>query len=146
MELLPEDPDRRHALPYPMELGSPAFQPIAIAEAKDLSINTARAHAQQEYDRIMEQAAVLIRQAQALQDRLTMSERVIAADWGFAERHGTNYYLYLNTHTGRETLSLIAPADWQGRCPDHLQYQATVQKQGDSTWAEVTEQGATHDH
>jgi len=146
MELLPEDPERRHSLPYPMELGSPAFQPIAVAEAKDLSINTARAHAQQEYDCIMEQAAVLMRQAQALQDRLSMSERVIAADWSFAERHGINYYLYLNINTRRETLSLIAPGDWHGRCPEYLQYQATVCKQGDSTWAEVFEQGQPHDY
>jgi len=139
MELKPEDYDNRYLMPYPMDVGSPAFQPITVTQVKDQSINVARAHAAQEYDRIMEQAEILIKQAKQLQDRLNMSERVIASDWNFAEKHGINYYLYLNTKTNRELLSLIAPSDWNNNCPEHLQYQATVQKQGDSTWAEVFE-------
>ena len=138
MELKPEDPGRRHLMPYPMELGSPAFQPVAVLEEKDKSINVARAHAAQEYERIMQQAEVLIKLAKALQYRLNMSERVANSDWSFIECYGVKYYLYLNDNTEKETLSLISPSDWY-KCPDHLHYQDTVRKQGDCTWIEVFE-------
>jgi hypothetical protein len=65
MRIEDKDPDRHNAIEYPMEVGAPKFAPVPIKEEKDKAINIARAHANQEYDRIMEQAAVLMRQAKA---------------------------------------------------------------------------------
>ena len=70
MDLSKEDGDRRNSLPYPMELGSPAFAPVPVEREKDVILNVGRMHAQQEYDRIMQQVEVLKQQADALQQRL----------------------------------------------------------------------------
>ena len=70
------DPDRHNSIEYPMEVGAPKFAPVPVLEEKDKAINIARAHANQEYERIMEQASVLMRQAKALRARLDATEMV----------------------------------------------------------------------
>ena len=74
MDLTKEDGDKRNSLPYPMELGSPAFAPIDVKKEKDVLYNAGKLHAKQEYDRIMEQVEVLRRQAESLENRIKVSD------------------------------------------------------------------------
>jgi hypothetical protein len=53
----------RNITPYATEVGAPRFDLVPVENQKDLMVNAARLHAQQEYDRIMELVAVLQRQA-----------------------------------------------------------------------------------
>jgi ribosome recycling factor len=63
MRFEPEDPERRNMLPYAMDIGAPKFDLVPVTQQKDIMLNVARLHAQQEYDRIMELVKVLQKQA-----------------------------------------------------------------------------------
>ena len=54
----------KNVTPYPTEVGGPKFDLIPVEKQKDIMVNVARMHAQQEYDRIMTLVAVLQQQAQ----------------------------------------------------------------------------------
>ena len=88
MRIEDTDPARHASIEYPMEVGSPDFAPIKVTEEKDKAVNVARQNAKHEYDRIMEQANVLMKQAKALQSRLDVTEQVHAAKFSFNPLHG----------------------------------------------------------
>jgi hypothetical protein len=136
MELDEHDPIKRNSLPYPMELGSPAFAPIAIEKEKDILLNISKLNAKQEYDRIMEQVNVLKRQAEALANRMQVSEIMHQCKYGFKVVHGHYYYVYFNSYKNENVLSLNAPNSWSA-LPGHYTYIMTVRLMGDSTWEEV---------
>ena len=138
MDFDEHDPMRRSSLPYPMELGSPAFAPIAIEKEKDILLNTGRLNAKQEYDRIMEQVNVLKRQAEALQNRMQVSEIMHHCEYSLRVVHGNLYYVYYNTYKNKNVLSMNAPNRWSGiSAPAHYTYIMTVRLMGDSTWEQV---------
>jgi hypothetical protein len=56
----------RSAVPYATEASGPKFDLVPVEKQKDIMLNVARMHAQQEYDRIMELVSVLERQAQQI--------------------------------------------------------------------------------
>ena len=131
MDLTKEDRDRRNSLPYPMELGSPAFAPVPIEKEKDIILNTGRLHAKQEYDRIMEQVEVLKRQADALTNRMAVSEMMHDCVYGFKPVHGK--VSYKNHHW----LCHNHPERWCAGPGEHNRFVMAVRMMGDSTWEEV---------
>ena len=78
----------RNVTPYPTEVGAPAFDLIPIEKQKDIMVNVARMHGQQEYDRIMALVAVLQQQAESVRRRLEITDWVHAAKYGFQIYHG----------------------------------------------------------
>jgi hypothetical protein len=130
---------KRSSLPYPMELGSPAFAPIAIEKEKDILLNISKLNAKQEYDRIMEQVNVLKRQAEALANRMQVSEIMHRCKYGFKVVHGHYYYVYFNSYKNENVLSINAPNSWSA-LPGHYTYIMTVRLMGDSTWEEVEDE------
>jgi len=83
----------RNVTPYPTEAGSVKFDLVPVESQKDLMVNAARMHAQQEYDRIMELVAVLQRQADDIKRRLDITDMVRAArlakSTGWSKTFGT---------------------------------------------------------
>ena len=69
----------RNVSTYATEAGGPKFDLIPVEKQKDIMVNVARMHAQQEYDRIMELVAVLQKQAGELKRRLDITDMVHAA-------------------------------------------------------------------
>lgn len=130
------DPMKRSSLPYPMELGSPAFAPIAVEKEKDILLNVSKLNAKQEYDRIMEQVNVLKRQAEALANRMRVSELMHHCTYGFRVVHGKSYYVYFDSMKNNNVLCLNAPDNWSA-FPGHYTYIMTVRLMGDSTWEQV---------
>ena len=53
----------RNVTPYATESSGPKFDLIPVEKQKDVMVNVARLHAQQEYDRIMALVDVLSKQA-----------------------------------------------------------------------------------
>lgn len=137
MDLTPEDAARRSSLPYPMELGSPAFAPVPVEKEKDIILNQGRLHAQQEYDRIMEQVAVLKRQADALSNRMAVSEMMHSCVYGFKPVHGKIYYVYQNLYKNHYWLCHSHPDRWCAGPGEHNRFVMAVRMMGDSTWEEV---------
>lgn len=128
----------RNVTPYPTEAGSVKFDLVPVESQKDLMVNAARMHAQQEYDRIMELVAVLQRQADDIKRRLDITDMVRAARYDFQTYHGQIYWLVQDTRLACTRLVHTGPADWCTGIPPDYQYVCQVKWLGDYTWQEVT--------
>lgn len=131
----------RAASPYPTEVGGPRFEPIPVERQKDIMVNVARMHAQQEYDRIMALVAVLQQQAEQVRRRLEITDWVHAARYEFQVYHGQCYWLVNDTRKGGTRLVHLGPTDWTTGAPKEYQYIAKVKWLGDHTWVEVDDAG-----
>ena len=102
----------RNVTPYATEAGSIKFDLVPVESQKDLMVNAARLHAQQEYDRIMELVSVLQRQAADIKRRLDITDMVRAAKYDFQTYHGQYYWLITDTKKNCTRLSINGPGDW----------------------------------
>ena len=131
----------RNVSEYPTEAGSVKFDLVPVTQQKDIMLNTARLHAQQEYDRIMEMVRVLEKQAAQVKRRLDITDAVHAAKYSFAIYPGNLYWLLYDTKLQGSRLSLLGPDDWATAPPVEYQYVCRVKWLGDYTWIEVDEKG-----
>lgn len=127
----------RNVTPYPTEVGGPKFDLVPVTKQKDVMLNVARLHAQQEYDRIIELVNVLQKQASELKRRLEITDAVHAAEYQFQLSHGNIYWLLYDTKKQVTRLSTMGPNDWSSGKPDWYDYIAQVKWLGDHTWIEV---------
>lgn len=131
----------RNVTAYPTEVGGPKFDLIPVEKQKDIMINVARMHGQQEYNRIMEVVAVLQKQASSIKRRLEVTDWVHAAKYQFQLAHGQCYWLAHDTRKGGTLLTQHGPDDWSAAAPEWYQYICRVKWLGDYTWIEVDAQG-----
>ena len=131
----------KNVTPYPTEVGGPAFDLIPIEKQKDIMVNVARMHGQQEYNRIMELVAVLQKQAASIKRRLEITDAVHAAKYQFQIFHGRTYWLVYDTKHSFTRLSILGPKDWCTGSPAEYEYICPVKWLGDYSWIEVDEQG-----
>ena len=127
----------RSAVPYATESSGPKFDLVPVEKQKDIMLNVARMHAQQEYNRIMELVSVLERQAQQIKRRLEITDAVHAAEYQFQIAHGKNYWLVYDTRKNINRLCMRGPEGWSSGSPEDYQYIAQVQWLGDHSWIEV---------
>lgn len=129
----------RNVSTYPTEAGGPKFDLIPVEKQKDIMVNVARMHAQQEYDRIMELVAVLQRQASELKRRLDITDMVHSAKYEFQIYHGQKYWLVYDHNKQHTRLTHTGPTNWATAPPSTWEYICQVKWLGDYTWIEVTE-------
>jgi hypothetical protein len=127
----------RSAVPYATESSGPKFDLVPVAKQKDIMLNVARMHAQQEYDRIMELVSVLERQASQIKRRLEITDAVHAAEYQFQIAHGNVYWLVYDSRRNINRLCMRGPEGWSSGPPEDYQYIAQVQWLGDHSWIEV---------
>lgn len=131
----------KNVTPYPTEVGSPAFDLVPVEKQKDVMINVARLHAQQEYSRIMQLVAVLQTQAAGIKRRLEITDFVYQAKYQFQIAHGQCYWLAYDRRKGGVLLCIQGPTDWSSSAPDWYEYICRVKWLGDYTWIEVDNDG-----
>ncbi len=131
----------KNVTPYPTDVGGPAFDLIPVEKQKDIMVNVARLHAQQEYDRIMELVAVLQKQAASIKRRLEVTDWVHAAKYDFQIAHGQCYWLVYNLRHQHTLLTHHGPDDWTTGKPDDYDYICKVKWLGDYSWIEVDLEG-----
>lgn len=127
----------KNVTPYPTDVGGPAFDLIPVEKQKDIMVNVARLHAQQEYDRIMELVAVLEKQAQQIKRRLAVTDAVHAAEYQFQVVMGNCYWVVWDRRKEKTLLVLTGPNDWATGVPVDYEYQIQVKYMGDHTWLEI---------
>lgn len=127
----------RNVTPYPTEVGGPKFDLVPVEQQKDIMLNVARMHAQQEYNRIMDLVEVLQQQAAELKRRLDITDMVHAAKYDFQIAHGQTYWLVLDHRKNITRLSSLGPKDWTTGSPEEYEYICQVKWLGDYTWVEV---------
>jgi len=130
----------RNITPYPTEVGGPKFDLIPIEKQKDIMVNVARLHAQQEYERIMDLVKVLEKQANDIKRRLDITDMVHNAQYTFQIYHGNIYYLLYDNKVNCTRLSLLGPNDWCTGAPVEYEYITRVKWLGDYTWIEVNDE------
>lgn len=126
---------------YPTDVGSPKFELIPVKKQKDIMINVARLHAQQEYDRITELVKVLQKQAAQIKRRLDITDLVHSAEYQFQVAHGMSYWLVREKNKEKILLSQLGPDDWSTGTPTSYEYICKVKWLGDYTWIEVDNNG-----
>jgi len=131
----------RNVTAYPTEVGGPAFDLIPVERQKDIMINVARMHGQQEYNRIMELVSVLQKQAASIKRRLEITDWIHSAVYQFQIAHGQCYWLAFDTRKGGTILTMHGPQDWSTGAPDWYDYICRVKWLGDYTWSEVDNDG-----
>jgi hypothetical protein len=131
----------KNVTPYPTEVGGPKFDLIPVERQKDIMVNVARLHAQQEYNRIMELVEVLQNQAAQLKRRLDITDMVHAARYEFQIYHNQTYWLVNDTKKGGTRLTHNGPNDWTTAAPEEYEYVCQVKWLGDYTWIEVDNHG-----
>lgn len=127
----------RNVTPYATEAGGPKFDLIPVEKQKDIMVNVARLHAQQEYDRIMELVKILQKQAEELKRRLDVTDMVHSAKYEFQTYHGNIYWLLYDNRKDCTRLSIMGPDDWSAGKPIEYEYICRVKWMGDYTWLEV---------
>jgi len=132
----------KNVTPYPTDIGAPKFDLVPVEKQKDIMVNVARLHAQQEYQRIMDLVAVLQRQADQIKRRLEVTDAVHAAKYQFQIFHGKTYWLLYDTQDNCTRLSIMGPDDWSTGSPSQYEYITRVKWLGDYSWIEVDAQGA----
>jgi hypothetical protein len=127
----------RNVTPYATSTLGPAFDLVPVEKQKDIMLNVARMHAQQEYTRIMDLVTVLSKQAEEIKRRLDVTDMVHAAKYDFQVAHGNTYWLLYDHRKECTRLSINGPNDWSTGVPDGYEYLTQVKWLGDYTWIEV---------
>jgi hypothetical protein len=130
----------RNVTPYPTEVGGPKLDLVPVTQRKDIMLNAARMHAEQEYNRITDLMTVLAKQAAELKRRLDITDMVHAAEYQFQPAHGQTFWLLYDSAIENTRLIMQGPTDWTTGKPDKYEYICQVQWLGDYTWTEVTTQ------
>jgi hypothetical protein len=131
----------RNVTEYPTEVGAPKFDLVPVTKQKDIMLNVARLHANQEYDRIMELVEVLQKQAQQIKRRLELTDLVHGAKYSFQLYHNQCYWLAFDHKQNCSILTPLGPNDWCTAKPKEYEYLTRVKWLGDYTWIEVDENG-----
>jgi hypothetical protein len=131
----------KNAIAYPTDIGAPKFDLIPIEKQKDIMVNVARLHAQQEYQRIMDLVTVLQKQANQIKRRLEITDAVHAAKYQFQIAHGHIYWLLYDNKHGCTRLCMLGPKGWTTAPPLEYEYITRVKWLGDYSWIEVDAQG-----
>jgi len=129
----------RNITPYATESSGPKFDLVPVEKQKDIMLNVARMHAQQEYNRIMELVTVLQKQADELKRRLDVTDMVHAAVYSFQIAHGKTYWLVYDHKKECTRLNMHGPDDWSTAPPKEWEYICQVKWMGDYSWIEVKE-------
>ena len=127
--------EQRRAREHPTELGGAAFQVAPDHRADGLA--AMRHHTRQQISRLQEQADLLLRQAQGIEQRAALAETIAQARFAFRPVFLQPYFLYQPDDARQPpVLTLIAPDEWHSPCP-YGRFVATVRQLGDSSWEVV---------
>ncbi len=132
-------------LPYAHTVGGVAIQPEDRGKIRGKSMSAMYQQTDRQMKQLHDQMQTLLEQAQALKERVSLSERIYEAEQGFEPIIGHNYYLYQRKN-GRDVLSMVAPTEWGRRFP-YEACLAQVTLLSDHTWEviEITNDANTVD-
>ena len=119
---------------YPLQTLSPVIKPENITQYKHLQAKTVSHYVKKEYDRLMEQAEVIIKQLGDLERRVKITEMIENSRYRFKPTPGHTYHLYSTTTKHPYVLSMFAQGEWAAGVPTTHTWVASVEKLGDGTW------------
>lgn len=120
-----------HNLPYAHTVGGAVIKPIDRGKVTGLAVSAMYQQTDMQLAQIRKQVELLVEQAQEIQRRVEISERIYQVGMNFKPLIGHIYHLYSRTD-GSEFLSMVAPEEW-GRSAK-ADFQASVKLLADHTW------------
>lgn len=126
-----------HVLPYAHHRGSAVIEPVDRGKIKGRAMAAMYEQTDMHLDQIRQQIELLARQANAIRDRVEISEKIYLAEMSFEPIIGKNYHLYLRKN-GKHVLSLVAPQEWGKKLP--YEFVASVRLLADHTWEVINNQ------
>lgn len=126
-----------HLLPYAHTVGGALIKPIDKGRVKGLAVSAMYDQTNTQLDQIRAQVELLAKQAQAIHDRVKISEQIYLSDINFKPLIGHTYHLYKKKKEQAKqfVLSMIGPEEWGNSMP--YEFVATATLLADHTW-EVT--------
>jgi len=121
-----------HLLPYAHTVGGAVIKPIDKGRVKGLAVAAMYDQTEMQLDQIREQVTLLAAQAEAIHNRVQISEKIYLAEMSFKPLINHTYHLY-ERKNGKDTLSMIGPKEW-GRSFPFEKHLATVKLLSDHTW------------
>lgn len=133
----PIDPDKvaqnPGLLPYAHTVGGAQIKPIDKGRVKGNALEAMAQQTDMQMAQLYQQMELLAAQAEKIQARKRISERIYTADVSFKPLIGHAYHLYERA-SGKAVLSLIGPQEWGRKGCPFAQYVATVRLLADHTW------------
>jgi len=121
-----------HSLTYGHHRGSLPVKPTEEGQLKSKALSAMEHQTDIQLLQIKEQMELLAQQANKIQKRVDVSERIYSAEMRFEPLINHIYHLY-EKDSGKHLLSLISPNDWGKKgCP--FEFVATVRLLADHTW------------
>lgn len=120
-----------HLLPYAHTVGGAVIKPIDKGRVKGLALSAMYEQTDVQLDQIRKQVELLAQQAQAIHDRVQISEDIYQAEMGFKPLISHTYHLY-KKKDGTNVLSMVAPNEWGTKPP--YEFTASVRLLSDHTW------------
>ena len=120
-----------HLLPYAHERGGAAIKPMDVGKTKGLAMTAMYEQTDMQLDQIKAQIELLAKQANAIQQRMSISERIYEAQMGIDPIVSRTYYLYQKKDNSN-VMSMVSPREWGANGP--YTYVATIKLLGDHTW------------
>ncbi len=117
---------------FPHTVGGAVIKPEDQGKMKGRAVSAMRQQTDRQMRQLYEQAQTLARQAQAIKDRVDISERIYEAEMNFEPIIAHTYFLYQKKDE-TDVLSLVAPEEW-GRSYPFKAYVAKVTLLSDHTW------------
>ncbi|WP_017729888.1 DUF2452 domain-containing protein [Nafulsella turpanensis] len=122
---------------FPHTVGGAVIRPEDTGKIKGRSLAAMREQTSRQMKQLYKQAQLLAEQAQEIQKRAEVSERIYTSHMNFEPLIGHTYYLY-ERKDGTDLLSMVAPDEW-GRSQPFSRFLARVKLLSDHTW-EVSEE------
>lgn len=129
--------DTPGTLTYPHMIGSVVIKPEDKGKIKSRALSAMHEQTSAQLGQIQEQVELLLQQANAIKQRVELSERIYQTDIPFEPLIGKEYHLYESNGINR--LMLIGPSEWGSSKKGNLNFIATVKLQSDHTWLVVTD-------
>lgn len=117
---------------FPHTVGGAVIKPEDQGKMKGRAVSAMRQQTDRQMRQLYEQAQTLARQAQAIKDRVDISERIYEAEMNFEPIIAHTYFLY-QKKDDTDVLSLVSPEEW-GRSYPFKAYVAKVTLLSDHTW------------
>ncbi|MGB3588517.1 MAG: DUF2452 domain-containing protein [Tunicatimonas sp.] len=135
--------DQPGLIAFPHTVGGAVIKPEDKGKIKGRAVSAMRQQTDSQMQQLYEQAQTLARQAQAIKDRVDISERIYQAEMNFEPIIAHTYYLYQKKNS-TDVLSLVSPKEW-GKNHPYKSYVAKVTLLSDHTWeVEPADQSDNH--
>jgi Protein of unknown function (DUF2452) len=120
-----------HLLPYAHTRGGVNIKPVDKGKLKGRAVTAMYEQTDIQLDQIKQQIELLAVQARAIQNRVSLSERIYLADISFSPIISKIYHMYRRPN-GKDFLSMVAPQEWGANVP--FKFVATLKLLADHTW------------